>query len=909
MKNLKRVLALVIALVFVMGTVAFADTTAATEEPAAYTKAQDLLGQLEIMVGDENGNFNADKTITKGEAARIIYSLMVEMGGTLPGVDTVFSDVTSLYWGSGYINALNGATVNGAAVINGTGNGTFAPTKTLSYDEINTMLSIVLGYQPYAVKQGGYPFGYRSAASKAKLYDNTFGAVTYGGTKGITRGEVAILVANALIAETMIPTSFSDNGTTIFDFSGEIFAEANCGLDVVAGVVRSGADKTYTVGTATGLTTELANINDAIGLNAMAFLGGKSYKTIEALAVLGERASIATGTDASKFKFTPPTVVNSEVKLGTVSVDDGKNTYKVADGVKLSVNGTALDATKFATAVANLKNNSTDKIVLYGENNVVNEIVVEFFSAGKVEAVYKSTNNVKVNVEGTASLYTVKKDNSTFTKADGEAGTVADMTVGSFVKVTPIVKADGTAAACNFTVAETKLEDVKATKKTAKDVFTIDGKEYSKNANLFKSETPLDEIVGTVGTFTLDVNNKVVSFVAATEASNEYLGYVTFVQLYNSGRNAGKVTFDIVIDGKKLSYTTTDVSGDGKVADKIKGLDGTNKKDSDAIDPKLLAYVKLDKNDNVTDFALATEATKADQNYTFDAALDKLTNTKTATDKIYLSDSSKVYTIAKGGKIVEKELSFLTDKGTYNGVIEIENFAGNKVVGIMIVGSAESTVANTAMVVRDYMTESIDGTRYTTVEILVHGEEEPILLKTETSELNGMVKGDYITYTLDGDGNVATADVLAKYHVSNIKYDAEEVLIDIPDNDKDFDGTKDGYALIAAKSGVTVTYYASQISSGTTKANMDKYVLNPNGTNKFDVSDNLKIYVYDVTNGTVVSSTVGDDLIASEFVYGKDDKITAAYYTAMFVNVEEVNGNDEIVEIVVYTGLKDNFTK
>ena len=35
MKNLKRVLALVIALVFVMGTVAFADTTTTTE-PAAY---------------------------------------------------------------------------------------------------------------------------------------------------------------------------------------------------------------------------------------------------------------------------------------------------------------------------------------------------------------------------------------------------------------------------------------------------------------------------------------------------------------------------------------------------------------------------------------------------------------------------------------------------------------------------------------------------------------------------------------------------------------------------------------------------------------------------------------------------------------------------------------------------------
>ena len=900
MKNLKRVLALVIALVFVMGTVAFADTTDTTTEPAAYAKAQDLLGQLNIMVGDENGNFNADKTITKGEAARIIYSLLVEMGGTLPGTDTVFSDVTSLYWGSGYINALNGASINGANVINGTGDGTFAPTKLLSYDEINTMLTIAIGYQPYAKRNGGFPFGYRTAASKAKLYDNTFGTVTYGGSKGITRGEVAILVANALIANPMVPTGYSDDGTS-YDFDDKtIFAKSNCGLTMVSGVARTDGSN-FSVKDVKGLKAGDSKIKDAIGLNVIAFYN--SGKTIEALVINGERESLTTGTDNAKFKF----YKDGDNEYAKVSVNNGTTKYTVAEGAKTTINGTevAIENLK-ATADALKALNSTFKVALYGEGTTVNEIAIEIYSAGKVENLYTSTNNARVNVEGKSSLFTIKSGNDTFTKADGEAGTVKDMAKDTFVKVTPIVNTEKAVDEYfhNIVVAETKLEDVYASYRSSDDKFTIDGTAYASNKNFLN---PADVTVGKVGTFTLDVNNKIVAYAASTEATNEYLGYITYAGLLQSGRNSGKVTFDIVIDGKTLSYTTTDKFDDSDdvttVADKlVEALDLETKDlttaEGAAVAVKQIASVKLDKNDNVTDIAFVANGTPA--NLTYNKSLNKLSaDGKT----IYLSSSSKVYTIDTKGKIVEKELSYLTDKTEYTGVVEIKNFK-DKVIGIMITGEAAVNTLNTGMVTTASGSSFIDGEEYTTVSIRVHGEEEPVQLKTKKSGvLSGMVVGDYISYKVDGDGNVIDADVLARYN-DGISYDADgkEYQYNIAIVGDKLQGsdnklTKSGYATIVSKEGVKVGYMTGRIRTGSSKTNVET------NTETFDVSDNLKVYVYDVTAGSILSgATAGSDLVPSEIIY-ENDKVVEASYSAMYVNVDD---KGEVTEIVIYTALKDN---
>lgn len=914
MKNLKRVLALVIALVFVMGTVAFADTTDTTTEPAAYAKAQDLLGQLEIMVGDENGNFNADKTITKGEAARIIYSLMVEMGGTLPGVDTVFSDVTSLYWGSGYINALNGASINGANVINGTGDGTFAPTKALSYDEINTMLTIVLGYQPYAKRNGGFPFGYRTAASKAKLYDNTFGAVSYGGAKEITRGEVAILVANALIANPMVADGYSDDGTSYKFDESTIFAKSNCGLNMVSGVAATdGSNYKINGNVTTGNTTEFkaivsglkagdSKIKEAIGLNVIVFYN--SGKTIEGMVVTGERASLASGT---KFWFDG----------SKVSVDGEKTKYTVANGAKLTINGTEVSAeslnttTEATTLVESLiAANSTLKVTLYGSDTTANEVAVEIYSVGKVSNIYTSSNSVRINVEGVSKSFIVKKDNDTFTKEDGEAGTVKDMTVGSYVKVTPIVKdtTDIEALNSNIVVAQSKLEDVTIKSKTSAGKYTIDGTAYGVNAKF--SADYADLKVGSTGTVTLDANNNIVAFTATKEATNSYIGYITYASVL-SGRNEGKVTFDIVIDGKTLSYTTSDkVTAEDKktVADKIAdtlmtdGNDVINDEDVFPVSGTYIATITLDKDDNVTDIYFNASGAKI-SSMKYSKSLMKLTEVKDSNPKaIYLSNSSKVYLMNDKGVLTEKEVSYLTNNSTYSNIVAIEDKKGND-IGIVIMGSTTSTTKATALAIDGVEIISEDGTNYALVKTYVNGEEVTLKGKATSAWVEEVKKGDYFSYTVDGDGLVTSVDSIFKAAERGATFNSanNELVISDPKFAVANDGKLTaGFATILKKSGVTITFTTETINKNTTKATIDGMM---DGTDDatVDVSNNIKVYSYDVTNKTYAPGIVSDSFAASEIQFTgtateDTDKVAdTTYYRAMYVNVDSDNNVSEII--------------
>ena len=911
MKNLKRVLALVIALVFVMGTVAFADTTdTTTEEPAAYAKAQDLLGQLNIMVGDENGNFNADKTITKGEAARIIYSLLVEMGGTLPGVDTVFSDVTSLYWGSGYINALNGASINGANVINGTGDGTFAPTKLLSYDEINTMLTIALGYQPYAKRNGGFPYGYRTAASKAKLYDNTFGTVTYGGSKGITRGEVAILVANALIANPMVPTGYSDDGTS-YDFDDKtIFATSNCGLTMASGVART-AGSNFTIMTPatddvdpTGLKAGDSKIKEAIGLNVIVFYN--SGKTIEGMVVTGERASLASGT---KFWFDG----------SKVSVDGNKTKYTVANGAKLTINGTEVSAeslnttTEATTLVESLiAANSTLKVTLYGSDTTANEVAVEIYSVGKVSNIYTSSNSVRINVEGTSKSFIVKKDNDTFTKEDGEAGTVKDMTVGSYVKVTPIVKdtTDIEALNSNIVVAQSKLEDVTIKSKTSAGKYTIDGTAYGVNAKFSADYAELK--VGSTGTVTLDANNNIVAFTATKEATNSYIGYITYASVL-SGRNDKKISFDIVIDGKTLSYMTSDkydaTSGVAKTIYDALFANANDIINEEAIDSKYIATVTLDKDDNVTNIFFNAKDAATQTSMKFDKALLKLTET-TSKKAIYLSNSSKVYLLSDKGVLTEKEVSYLTNGSTYTNVVLLKDSKNNE-IGIVIMGSATTTTKATALAIGGVDIVSEDGTNYAYLNAYVNGEEVTLKSKATTGLVNAssvanVAKGDYFNYEVDGDGLVTKVESIFKASELGAKLTPGEenaftFEISSPKLVVAADGTvtTKGYATILKKSGVTITFTTDNITSETKKSAIDA-MMDGESDATLDVSNNIKVYSYDVKGKTYAPGIVSDSFAASEIEYtgaATADSTVASntYFRAMYVNVDADKNVSEII--------------
>lgn len=627
MKNLKRVLALVISLVFVMSTVAFAaDTTTTAEEDKKteeattttteeLTDAETVLSDLNIMVGTDKG-FEGEKSLTRAEAARLMYSLAVQFGGEAATGATSFKDVTASHWASGYVAGLNGTKVNGKAIINGQSDTTFAPDQNVSYDEFNTMLTIALGYYPYAKEAGAYPAGYKSAAVKAKLYSGEFGDVTYGGSKEINRESVATMMANALVAKPVVKVGY---GTSASYEDGDVpYVTDKYDYDVTVGTLRVANDKYIVtpistddvdyvgqyIGTAkkdlvvdTKVDGLEGYVKEAVGLKATIF----SYnKTIKALGNIAERTAIASTNDVRKYQFNGT----------TVSVNKTKN-YSVGKNVRITVNGVDIaSASDVYKKVMDAKVSNDDgkyvtgadhvAVAIYGENKTVDEIALTTWSYGVVDTKYDTSNRVKLVGEAKVNnkFYTVTKanddeENCTLLK-DGKSANVSDLKEDDVIKVA-IIPAEGTKdkdedlytltyATKTITGKATsskrgtttdnitdnhlyyKIGDKYYAVNTYADTTNVDNTKANDNFDLKVSK---DLKVGVTGTFLLTGDDEIIGFTKSTSTTgDEFAGYLSYVG-WGNGQSAKKLTFSVYVGDKEYTYTTTDELGDGEVCDAI----------------------------------------------------------------------------------------------------------------------------------------------------------------------------------------------------------------------------------------------------------------------------------------------------------------------------------------------------
>ncbi|MBE7026357.1 MAG: S-layer homology domain-containing protein [Ruminococcaceae bacterium] len=198
MKNLKKVLALVLACVMVFGTVAVAGSVYPdVADDAIYAESVKTLSALGIIKGDENGNFNPDNTVTRAEMAKILCTMLGT--GEIAQANTIFSDVPSSHWASGYVNY---AQQYGA--IAGYGDGTFGPEDPVTYEQVVKLIMVALGYTTKAEENGGYPTGYLYVAADAEVTDRAVG----NGPEPAPRSTVAILANNAMNTPVMERTTY-----------------------------------------------------------------------------------------------------------------------------------------------------------------------------------------------------------------------------------------------------------------------------------------------------------------------------------------------------------------------------------------------------------------------------------------------------------------------------------------------------------------------------------------------------------------------------------------------------------------------------------------------------------------------------------------------------------------------------
>ena len=234
MRTLKKVLAMTVVLATLLSISAFAGFSDEDKIDDNFVDAVNLLGALNVMTGDTEGTFRPNDTISRAEAAKMIY--VIRNGGVddkaagWTGM-TTFSDVASGVWYEGYVNYCASL-----GIIAGIGGGKFNPSGAVTGVELAKMMLVVADYRPDIEQYTGT--GWNLNVIRDAQAAGMFKGYTLAYSAAATRQQAAQLFANAIL-ETEMAIYIGDvrlnsaaglgNAETI----GERFFE----LNVVTGVL------------------------------------------------------------------------------------------------------------------------------------------------------------------------------------------------------------------------------------------------------------------------------------------------------------------------------------------------------------------------------------------------------------------------------------------------------------------------------------------------------------------------------------------------------------------------------------------------------------------------------------------------------------------------------------------------
>ncbi len=184
----KKITALVLTVMMLSGLYC-GSVSAASERWQSDNEMAALLSGLNIMVGDDEGNFNFDNYVTRAEMAKIAVASSSYKNTVALGLQfSPFSDVKGTFWGAPYIRA-----AVSAGIVEGYIDGTFRPNGTVTYEEAITMMLRVLGYTETDFG-ASYPYGQIGTADGLRMTSGINGQIGMP----MTRRDVAKLVCNTL---------------------------------------------------------------------------------------------------------------------------------------------------------------------------------------------------------------------------------------------------------------------------------------------------------------------------------------------------------------------------------------------------------------------------------------------------------------------------------------------------------------------------------------------------------------------------------------------------------------------------------------------------------------------------------------------------------------------------------------
>ena len=292
MRNLKKILALVLALVMSLSLMATAGASQFpdVDEGNPYATAIDVLDELKVFQGFDDGTFKPTETLNRAQAAVLVYRIAtgdVEnkyLDNYTFMQQSKFTDLDGYNWAKGYINYCQNA-----GIVVGTSSTTFDPGAKVTGYQLLVMLLRTLGYG----KAGEFadPKGWELKTATI--------AESEGITKNVTSGDfgapaprqmVAEILFRGLLTETVEYSALIPGGYTK---SGETLGMREFGLEKVSGVVMANqwanikengtkvlADDTTEMLVKNGedsrsITLTIGTDLDAVGMSYDAYIAGK----------------------------------------------------------------------------------------------------------------------------------------------------------------------------------------------------------------------------------------------------------------------------------------------------------------------------------------------------------------------------------------------------------------------------------------------------------------------------------------------------------------------------------------------------------------------------------------------------------------------------------------------------------
>ncbi len=923
MRNLKKVLALVVAVAMIasMGLVASAASYSDVAANASYADAVNLLSNLGIIKGYDDGTFKPDNTVTRAEAATMIVR-MLGLADEVESGATNFTDVAADNWASGYVNV---AEANG--IINGMGDGTFNPNGEVTYGQIVKMIVCALGYEPVALANGGYLGGGYLYAGSSQVTGFTKG-VAGTANAAASRATVARLIYNALEVELMDQTSFSTgiNGSTYEVLEGKTILTEKLELEKVDGVI---------------VETYLSSAAYEEGDNTVELVVTKSYAhEDEAMYEAGDVLTlVADGTDAATLLgYTVTAYVGENEEddeaIFAVAAKAGKNNVVVLDTELIAEGGFAEDSIEYyksesakntteaeIQSVVEIKNNDVDGIANFvvngfntnyypvnAETELVDVILANYEEIdeitlldndndGDFEFVFATIPSPADSVEFVVATIEQDDDIWTFENEDEDADFEIDYEdenkLYTIVKDGKIVDASAIAEGDVITVLDREVPVITVNVSSVvvegtvdevdDEVYTINGADYKLSPISFEEEDTLE--AGDEGLFYINAAGKVAFVDTVNSIAGADYAYVIdadvsegdfgndeyLVKVVNA---AGEIEV-LTIKSKKVDvYTAEGVAEDltdDEAYEYVEGFVGLVRIDTTVAGEISVIYFEGSEEDFVANNRYEAEndteynearGTYGSVDLTADVLVFHIDTTEVDADGEI--DYEEAVTVTTVGNLFDDESSYkFVAYGEEDEVAEVLVVTDAKTAldaeaPVMVVTKVSDIVADDEDTVK--ITGVVDGA---TVSVIVDPDEVNALPET-------LVKGSVVLYAESG-AYVTDVEVL---YTSN--EDGIGTLV----------GTDDIVA--GEKAEDVVTIHAGEVT--TKKA---KYIVldEDEENNKFYFADEVNVIVVDYTGNkmTVKAGDLGDV------------KATSTKYEQNVFLKTEAEADDVVTDVVVFT--------